>query len=281
MTRAPSATAHHRFSFVIVVLAAMFALAACGGSSSTAPSNGPDESTGPGTTPEASQGSESTPGPGESSTAGDGSDAFGAATTALAALDSYAFRVEITSSSTTDGVVSTDHQVLSGVVVNSPTQANSLDQRELDADGNTTSVTGIVVIGSDAWIRSGEDEAWAPVPAAVAGGFVESMAAYRPEQMFGLYFAGIGGDFGAVGSESKNGVDCTHYQGDEAVGALLGTIAGVQGQWSSDVWIAKDGGFLVHSEAGAQGAEGTDSDSFQIIVDITDPNNAGPIEPPA
>jgi hypothetical protein len=281
MTRAPSATADHRFSFVVVVLAAMLALAACGGSSSTAPSNGPGESSGPGSTPEASQGSESTPGPGESSTAGDGSVAFGAATTALTALASYAFRVEITSSTTTDGVVSTDHQVLSGMVVNSPTQASSLDQRELDADGNTISVTGIIVIGGDAWIRSGDDEAWAPVPAAVAGGFVESMAAYRPEQMFSVYFAGIGGDFGVVGSESKNGVDCTHYQGDEAVGALLGTIAGVQGQWSSDVWIAKDGGFLVHSEAGAQGATGTDSDSFQIIVDITDPNSAGPIEPPA
>ena len=58
-------------------------------------------------------------------------------------------------------------------------------------------------------------------------------------------------------------------------------IAGVQGQWSSDVWIANDGGFLVHSEAGAEGAAGTDSGGFNIVVDISEPNAAGPIEPPA
>ncbi len=279
MARTRSLTTQGRSPLIVVVLAAMLALAACGGSSSTAPSNGPGESSGPGDTPEATQGSEPTQGPGESG-GGTGSDAFGAATTALDGLDSYAFHVEITSSSTTDGVVSTDHQVLSGVVVNSPDKASSLEQSDLDADGNATSVTGIIVIGAQAWLSEG-DGTWTEVPGAMAEGFVQSMAAYRPEQMFSLYFAGIGGDFGAVGSESKNGIDCTHYQGDEAVGALLGTIAGVQGQWSSDVWIANDGGFLVHSEAGAQGAAGTDSGSFQIIVDITDPNNAGPIEPPA
>ena len=99
--------------------------------------------------------------------------------------------------------------------------------------------------------------------------------------MFGTYFAGIAGNFANSGTESKNGVDTTHYKGDEAVGALLGSIAGFDGTWHSDVWIANDGGFLVHSEAGAEAAAGSDAGSFLIVVDITDPNSAGPIEPPA
>ena len=106
-------------------------------------------------------------------------------------------------------------------------------------------------------------------------------AAFRPEQMFGTYFAGFGGNFTTIGTETKNGIDTTHYQGDEAIGALLGSIAGVNGQWTSDVWIANDGDYLVHSEAGVVAAAGTDTGSFLIVVDITDPNSAGPIEPPA
>ena len=168
---------------------------------------------------------------------------------------------------------------MSGVVVNSPEEASSLLQEELDADGNVTSSSGIVVIGDAAWV--GDGDTWTPIPAAQAAAFIGSMSAFRPEQMFGLYFAGIGGNFGEVGSESKNGIDSTHYQGDEEIGAILGAIAGFDGQWSSDVWIANDGGYLVHSEAGAEAAAGADDGSFRIVVDITDPNSAGPIEPPA
>jgi hypothetical protein len=169
---------------------------------------------------------------------------------------------------------------MSGVVVNRPEKASSLEQQELDADGNVTSTSGIIVIGTDAWVGDGGG-GWTAIPAAQAEAFIQAMAGFRPEQMFGLYFAGIGGNFSDVGSESKNGVDATHYQGDEQVGTLLGAIAGVQGQWTSDVWIAKDGGFLVHSEAGAEAAAGPEGGSFLIVVDITDPNSAGPIEPPA
>jgi hypothetical protein len=168
---------------------------------------------------------------------------------------------------------------MSGVVVNSPEEASSLVMEELDADGNVTSSSGIVVIGDDAWV--GDGDVWTPIPAAQAQVFIGSMSSLRPEQMFGLYFAGIGGNFSEVGSETKNGIDSTHYQGDEEIGAILGAIAGFEGQWSSDVWIANDGGFLVHSEAGAEADAGAEAGSFLIIVDITEPNSAGPIEPPA
>lgn len=254
----------------------MLALGACGGSASQAPSSGPNGSQSPVETilP--------TGGPGSSAVGGDGSAAFSAATTALDALDSYAFRVEIQSTTlAANGTATTTHQLMSGVVVNKPAKASSLEQGELDASGTLTNGTGIMVIGTEAWIRSGDATSpWTAIPAAQADVFIQSMAAFRPEQMFSLYFAGIGGNFTEAGQESKNGVQTTHYKGDEAVGSILGAIAGFQGTWSSDVWIAKDGGFLVHSEAGAEAAAGAAAGSYKITVDITDPNAAGPIEPP-
>lgn len=280
MTRTRLTIGHGRASLVTFGLAAVLALAACGGSASQAPDGntgatpGTDQSFPPDKTPEPDQTAEPV-------APGDGSEAFAAATTALDALDSYAFRVEINQSSTSNGTTTTTRNLYVGVAVNRPTEANALEISELDADGNVTSGTAFIVIGTDAWLKDVNDTAWTAMPAGQSGSIVAMMTSFRPEQMFGTYFAGIAGNFANSGTESKNGVDATHYKGDEAVGALLGTIAGVNGTWTSDVWIANDGGFLVHSEAGVEAAAGTDGGSFHIIVDITDPNSAGPIEPPA
>jgi len=277
LSRSPGSLADQRWRLVAAGLVAVLAFAACGGSSSQAPTTGPEQTSGPDDSEEPGDSQE--PGSTDGPNGSDGGEAFTAATTALDALDSYAFRVEIESTTVSGDVTTTSDTVMSGVVVNSPEEASSLIQEELDADGNVTSSSGIVVIGDAAWV--GDGDTWTPIPAAQAAAFIGSMSAFRPEQMFGLYFAGIGGNFSEVGSESKNGIDSTHYQGDEEVGSILGGIAGFQGQWSSDVWIANDGGYLVHSEAGAEAATGADDGSYLIVVDITDPNSAGPIEPPA
>jgi hypothetical protein len=272
----------HR-SLAALGLIVILALAACGGSASQTPGGGSDETSGPGESfpPDKSQDPGQTDGSGDSIVPGDGSEAFSAATTALDALDSYAFRVEMNSTTVSNGTASTTHNLYVGVAVNRPTEANALEISELDADGNVTSGTAFIVIGADAWLKDFADTEWTAMPAGQSGSIVAMMTGFRPEQMFGTYFAGIAGGFTSSGTESKNGVDATHYKGDEAVGALLGAIAGVNGTWTSDVWIANDGGFLVHSEAGVEAAAGTDGGSFNIVVDITDPNSAGPIEPPA
>lgn len=267
-----------RRALLVVGLLGVLLVVGCGGGASQPPRSGASETTGPGdtTAPEPTQGT------GETSAPGNGAEAFGAATTALDALDSYAFLVDITSSSTTGSTTTTSRTQMSGVVVNSPEKANSLVQADLDEAGNITSGTEIVIIGDQAWLRSlPGDEPWTAIPAAQADAFIQSMAGFRPEQMFSMYFAGIGGNFAVVGTETKNGVETTRYKGDEAIGAMLGAIAGFQGSWSSEVWIASDGGFLVRSEASAQAAAGPDAGGYSIIVDITEPNSAGPIEPPA
>lgn len=273
MSRADSAATDRRLT-VVVALVALLGVAACGGGSSTAPTGSPG----------ASQTSGSTEGPDESQDTGgsqppaDASEAFTAATTALDALDSYTYSVEIEAVDTASG---SSHTRLSGTVDNAH-DGRLLNQQSLAADGTVTDESAILIIGTDAWLRQGgEDAAWTAVPAAQADVFVQSLAAYRPEQMFGVYFAGFGGNFAEVGRETKNGVETTHYQGDEALGAMLGAIAGVQGKWSSDAWVATDGGYLVHSEASAAGESGGTGGSFEIVVDISDFNSAATLQPPS
>jgi hypothetical protein len=262
-----------------VALALAVALGACGGGNATSSpgsgqTSGPGESSGPLDT----QGPGESEGPGETPGTGDGSEAFTAATTALDELDSYSYSVEIES---VDSASGTTHSRLSGTVVNTD-DARLLTMETLDESGTVTDSTGILIIGEDAWTRQGDETApWTSIPAAQADLFTQSFAMFRPEQMFGTYFAGFGGNFGEVGTETKNGVETTHYQGDEALGAILGAIAGVQGTWSSDAWIATDGGYLVHSEASVEApADGTGG-SFSIVVNIDDINDAGTLERPA
>lgn len=271
-------TARGRRPLLILGVIGVLMLAACGGAASQAPTSGSDGSTGQGDTPTATPAP--TVGTDGSIVPGDGGTAFASATTALDALDSYAFRVEIASTSIEGDATTFSRTLMSGVVVNRPEKASSLEQSDLDKDGNVTSSSGTIVIGADAWIRSDPAGPWTAIPAAQADIMIQSMAAFRPEQMFGLYFAGIGGNFTSVGNETRNGVKATHYKGDEAIGAILGAIAGFQGTWSSDAWIANDGGFLVHSEASAEAPAGSKAGRFLIMVDITDPNSAGPIKRP-
>jgi hypothetical protein len=262
-------------------LGCVLVLAACGGSASPAPSGEPGTSSVPTQPPAASQEPTATEAPGASSAGGDGSAAFSAATDALDALDSYVFKVEIHTTNVTGSETTSSHSILSGEVINKPSAASSLDSQELDENGNVTSETAIIVIGSDAWVRDGDaTQTWVAEPAIAADAMVQMMAGFRPEKIFGTYFAAIGANFSAVGSETKNGIQTTHYTGDQQVGALLGVIAQVQGTWTTDVWIANDGGYLVHSEASAQGSSGTDGGSFQLVVDISSVNSAPDITPP-
>lgn len=271
MVRARSMTGR----FLILAIGASLIVVACGGSASAAPTLAPGATA----TPAPTATSDATA-PVSSDGTPDGTLAFSAATSALDALDSYEFQVEIATSKTTAGVATKNRTVWSGVVVNRPEKASSMLMDEYDAGDTITSSTGIMIIGASSWTRNGASDPWVAIPAAQAALFIQSFAAYRPEQVFGLYFAALGNDFTSAGTETKNGVPSTHYKGGDAIGSILSAIAGFQGNWNSDVWLATDGGFLVHSEASGDGLSGADTGSFLMKVDISKPNAAGPITPP-
>ncbi|MEO8468979.1 MAG: hypothetical protein ABI573_04860 [Chloroflexota bacterium] len=257
---------------IVLMLGASLLAAACGGSASAAPTLAPGETAtpAPGTTAN----------PGSSAGTPDGALAFGQATSELDALDSYEFNAEIASTTTTAGVENRNRTVMTGVVVNRPDKASSLQMDEYDDSGNISSTTGIVIIGDASWVRNDASGPWEAIPLAQASLFAQSFAAFRPEKLFGVYFATLGNDFTNAGNETKNGVPSTHYKGGEGIGSVFAAIAQFQGTWTSDVWLATDGNYLVHSEAIGQGTADGDTGSFKMTVDISKPNSAGPIETP-
>ena len=251
-------------------LAAGLALAACGGSASQAPS----ASSAP-PSAEASTAPTSTPTAGATAPGSTGNPTdFSNAATALANLDSYKFNVEIQSSSASTSGVQAGSSSFTGMVVNKPDKAQTLDMVQKDSTGTITDSTSYIVMTGKAWVKSGANGTWQEIPSAQADAFMQSLTAFRPEQLFSLYFLPGATDNTAVGSEQKNGVTTTHYKGGDAIGAILSSIAGVSGQWSSDVWIANDGGYLVHSEASVASATASSGGSFSIVVDITDINSS-------
>jgi hypothetical protein len=158
--------------------------------------------------------------------------------------------------------------------VNKPDKAQTLDMIQKDASGNVTDETNYIVIGDQTWTKSGSDTKWQEIPAAQAPAFLSFLTSFRPEQLFSMYFAPGAADNTVVGDEQKNGVATTHYRGGASIGAILSAIAGVSGTWSSDVWISKDGGYLVHSEVSVAGANASSGGSFAVVVDITDINSS-------
>lgn len=208
---------------------------------------------------------------------------FSNAAEALNALDSYSFSVEIQSTNTQAGqaVAHAGTTTMSGTVINAPEKASSLHLVTADVAGTITDETEIVVVGASSYLRSGgATGSWQEIPAAQAGAFKQLLDSFRPEEMFALYFVPIGTDSTFVGQETRNGVASTHYRGGEDVGAILGSIAGVQGSWSSDIWLAQAGGFLVASQAGVQGSDANGGGTFAIEVNITDVNSAPAVTKP-
>jgi hypothetical protein len=271
-----SAGAHAPHGRIIALLfgAALAALlAACDNTSTNTPSVGPSGgSLGP------SQAAASA----DPGSPGASAPDFGGAADALAQLTSYSFSVAIQAENTAgQATVQDGTTTMSGTVVNQPEPASSLHLVTADQDGAITDETEIVILPGGAYLRSGGASArWNPIPADQADAFTELATSFRPEQMFSLYFAPTGSDSTVVGEETRNGVASTHYRGGEDVAAILGEIAGVNGSWRSNIWLANDGGYLVAAEARVQGSPADGGGSFSVVVDITDINAAGPIKAP-
>ena len=208
---------------------------------------------------------------------------FSNAADALKTLDSYSFSVEIQSTNTQAGqsVTREGTTTMSGTAINAPEKASSLHLVTADVAGAITDETEIVLVGTAAYLRSGgASGSWQEIPAAQTGAFTQLLDSFRPEQMFALYFVPIGTDMTVVGQETRNGIAATHYRGGEDVAAILGSIAGIQGSWSSDLWLAEAGGYLITAHAGVQGSDANGGGSFTVELNITDVNSAAPVTKP-
>lgn len=241
----------HRSSVLAGLAGLAILVAACGGatSSGAAPNTGTDEPT---ATAAASE-----PAPSVALPSVDASAIVlpsfdpSALLANLEGVDSY--RIQMS----TDGKVG-----YSAVVVTKP---------ELSRDirlGDDDSADRMVVIGDEAWLDDGDG--FKPVPAALANSM---LIAFDP-MVFAGGFAnpGVWGGASEVGSEDRNGVDTTHFRIDgSTIGAMLPMLPPGA---SIDIWVSKDGGYIVGLEVVGEGGKG-------FVVDVSGINDqANTVERP-
>ncbi len=255
-----------------LVAALSILVAACGGSASPSPSAATAAPTAA-ATPTAAPTEAPTPTEQAQQTT-----AVGEAAGKLADLTSYRFAVTLTAKGLAAGSAFKDGSVkMSGTIILKPTKAL---QFGLDSSGQgQTGKLSFIVIGDQAWFDFGGG--YQEAPAGQAGSLDETFKAFEPETLFGQTYSNYADQLKEVGSETKNGVESTHYTADESVLGALSAVYGVTGSWSMDLWLAKDGGYLVSAAIKGAGQSGTEAGEFNLTMDITnidDPANA--VNPP-
>ena len=244
---------------IVMVLATTLLVAACGG--------GDDATATPGdTSPTA------TAGVAASAPAASGGTGIGGAVTALEDLTSYTFAIRMAAEGTAgfSFVPSDGSMTISGTAILEPEIAMDMTMSTKDAAG-AEAAFGYRIIGDKAYVSLGTDM-WIETSAEDAQSTVESL---KP----GSFMSSFGGmdAMQPVGDETKNGVACTHYSGEApaALGALFGLPTGT---WTTEAWVAEEGGYLVSSAVAGEAPEGT----FTMTVDISDFNSpSNTVEAPA
>ena len=223
-------------------VALLFVAAACGGSTSTPGLGG---------------------GGGLPSLGGGGGGGSGSLSAGIASnldnLDSYQFS-ETMSGSEFGAQASSDSSgtTILGTVINKP------DKREwINFAGSQ-----FIVIGDQEWMSS-DGTTWVS-----AGTAASAFDAYLPGKLYATWFDAFSSGYQAAGDDTQNGIACTHYKGDSSISTMYSALAGVQGTFTADLWVAKDGGYPVKGVLGVSASAGGQGGSFGYTLDVTHVNDA-------
>jgi hypothetical protein len=182
----------------------------------------------------------------------------------LDALTSYQFTENVFGQSSTDtpGPGGSIAPMITGTVVNKPVKSIFL---------NEYGAAQFIVIGTKAWTSS-DGTSWTSIDS-----LGTTVSALLPGADYATYFDMYATQFTVAGNETKNGVQCVHYKGNDSLGALYKGLTGVSMTFQADLWVAKDGNYPVSGIYGLSGSSGGQSGSFGFQFDVTkinDPANA-------
>jgi outer membrane lipoprotein-sorting protein len=177
-------------------------------------------------------------------------------------LDSYQFSWQLTSNSSTASAADTGTFGTSGIVVNKPTPAYKI---------NDLGMLQILVIGDKGWTSFDNGSTWTVSTDYTSTS--DTLKSLLPTSLYGSDFDTKATQFSVKGDESKNGVDCIHYQGNTNLGAA-GAILGVNANFKADLWVAKNGNYPVSGFYGWSGSAGSESGSWGYSFDVTHVNDA-------
>lgn len=245
----------HRQGRRSLVLAAVAALAvsACGGGSAT-PSAAATGAASTVPTLTATPESTATSGPG-----------LAGAATALAGLSSYKFTMTLAGGAVSDtlsnlpgpGNGGNGPFELSGTFILKPDKA---------ADVTVAGALHIVSVGGSDYQDPGITGSFTKTDTT---GIVDSLS---PAAAYAM-LPSLTGGFDVVGTETKNGIDTTHYRAGASALAELASVAGVQGAtWTADIWVASDGGYPASVAIVATASD--NSIAYEIKFDLTNVNDS-------
>ena len=253
----------------ITVLASVLALAACGGGA-TSTTQPPASSTPAGATASPA----ATPAPGAAISHAEIQNAF----TALNTLDSYTYSGAYFTGYTGVGTYVTLH----GTARQTPSLAINSIATSVDNDDATEDGTAQYIrIGDDIWVNTGDPDYYYQYDATdPANGAL--IAQYEPYAL-ALQIAQSSGaqlDYQPMGDETVNGIASTHYGLSQADRDQLIGSSGLDPQvWAGDIWLAKDGGYVVKVRWGPV-MQGDTEPTSGFIWDTTSINCECPVSPP-
>ena len=221
-------------SLVAVGLAFALVAAACGSSSLTP-------------NPSGTAGS----GPTGSSTAGSGNSLAPGLLAGLDKLDSYQFSWTLSASSV---------PWVSGTVINKGTKSYRI---------NDPGAVQFIVVGDKDWTSIDAGKTWATTDVSSV-----DLTNLMLDTGYATWFDKNAASFKKAGEELKNGVQCVRYKGDSSLSGLYSSSSGGSGQFTADLWIAKDGNYPVSGSFGYSGSVPGNSGTFGYSFDVTHINDS-------
>jgi len=208
-------------------------------------------------------------------------DAAAGAGGRLKDLDSYRTRIRFAGlgASTLAGDAGGDVSI-EAVAVRKPEPAVRMTISGLGGETASAELTYILV-GERAWMEIGGTAI--EMPGDAAEGLLDTIDSLSPDTLYGSLGGGWAENLERVGDETKNGVTAVHCRADATTAADLGeALGGAKGAtWSMDLWVARDGGYLVGLlQKGATGS-GSDKQEYLLQIDVSDVNSpANRVEAP-
>jgi hypothetical protein len=174
-------------------------------------------------------------------------------------LASYQF-TETMSGSSFGAEASSDSSgaTISGTVINQPVKKLWINYAGAQ----------FIVIGDQEWVSS-DGTSWTST-----GTDTSAFSSFLPGQLYATWFDSFASGYKSAGDDTQNGVACTHYKGDSSISSLYGSLAGVQGSFTADLWVAKDGGYPVKGVLGYSASAGGQSGAFGYTLDVTHVNDS-------
>ncbi len=174
----------------------------------------------------------------------------------LSNLTSYQFTTVTASKSNQD---SGGEFSISGTVVNKPTKAVHIKEFGVE----------YIVIGNESWMSS-DGTTWTSAGDFLSDSSVEDLL---PTSIYTTWWDGMSDGYKSAGEETKNGVKCIHYTGNDQLSGLYKAFGGLSYNFKADLWIAKDGLYPVSGLVQWSASAGGDSGAVQYKFDITNIND--------